>query len=181
MGPVKKRSATARDASKRSKPLRRYARKACADEIVENRARRTPCITNEGIYMKRNAIIIAALLAFSASAFAGTTFGVSGGFGSSSSTTGGSEAESGTNGTGYSTQSSFSQGYGIAAGGTGMGVGGFSTAGIGGSVSGSFEQSGSTSTSQGYQNGGGYGDSKSGVATNTSGYGYSNLAGSYNY
>lgn len=136
--------------------------------------------------MKQN-IIAAAVIAlavgslFTGHAQAASSFGVSGGFGSSSSTTGGSMAESGVNGTGYSTQQSFSQGYGIAAGGTGMGVAGFNTAGVGGSVSGSLEQSGSIATSKGYTTGGGYGDSKSGVATNATGYGYSNLAGSYSY
>lgn len=133
--------------------------------------------------MKRNAIAaaVAALALIAGHAQAASTFGVSGGFGSSSSTTGGSEAESGVNGTGYATQSAFSQGYGVAAGATGFTVGATGGSIALSSVSGSFQQSGSLSTTQGYTNGGGYGDSKSGVATNTSGYGYGNLAGSYSY
>jgi len=126
-------------------------------------------------------LIAAAVAAFAmtnfTSAYAGGSFGINGGFGSSTSTTGGSQAESGVNGTGYSTQSTYSQGFGKAQGTTGFTSTGFN----GNSSSYSDQASGGTSTSTGYTNGGGYGDSKSGVATNTGSYGFGNVSGSYSY
>lgn len=133
--------------------------------------------------MKRITLAAAIALAFAAPAFAGTTF--SAGIGSSASTSGGSEATSGVNGTGYSSQYDASSGFAVAAGGTGFAagvVGNGQSFGIGAtSFSGTYNDAGSYAVSSGVTAGGGYGSGQAGSANNVSSYSYGNINASYSY
>jgi len=61
-------------------------------------------------------------------------------------------------------------------------VGGYGfNAAAGLSVSGSYTASTSNASAGGYTSGSGYGSSKSGVGTDVSSYGYTNLAASYSF
>jgi hypothetical protein len=122
-----------------------------------------------------------AMVGASSVAFAADSFGISGGFGSSVSVTGGSSATSGSNGNGYSYQASNSQGAGYAVGVTGLAVGYTGNAIGAGSFSGGVGGSATNASSYGVTGGDGYGATKSGAGVDYSSYGYGNVNGSYTY
>lgn len=130
--------------------------------------------------MKKALLAIAIAAAFNV-AHATDGFQVGGGFGSSATLSGGSQATSGSNGNGYSYQTANSNGGVYAVGATALGVG-YSGQAIGG-VSGSYAVGSSVTNANSYGTTGydGYGATKSGAGADYSSYGNNGIAASYHY
>jgi hypothetical protein len=130
-------------------------------------------------------LLLAVAIIVSTPAFATEGFQVGGGFGSSATLSGGSQATSGSNGNGYSYQTANSSGAVFAVGATGIAATAapYGIGGMVGGISGSYATGGSVTSANSYGTTGydGYGATKSGAGADYSSYGNNGIAASYHY